>query len=53
MKQGQDYFEMEKTDRLCPLLSIVEIKQFGKLFFCVGEKCMWWHKCTEMKRRKE
>lgn len=46
MKQEQDYYEMEKTDRLCPLLSVVEMKQFGKLFFCVGEKCMWWQKCN-------
>lgn len=51
MEQEVDYFEMEKTDRLCPLLSVVEMKQFGKLFYCVGEKCMWWQKCNGERRK--
>lgn len=42
----KNYYEMEKTDRLCPLLSIVEMRQFGRLFYCVGKECMWWQKCS-------
>lgn len=54
MKQEQDYFEMEKTDRLCPLLSVVEMKQFGQLFYCVGEKCMWWQRiCQSIEEQHE
>ena len=51
MEQEIDYYEIEKTDRLCPLLSIVEMKQFGHLFYCVGKKCMWWEKCSEERRK--
>lgn len=54
MKQDIDYYEIEKTDRICPLLSVAEVRQFGRLLYCVGEKCMWWQSiCKSIEEQYE
>lgn len=37
---------------MCPIMSIITMKQSSEIFLCTKEKCQWWNKCNPVRSGK-
>lgn len=45
MAEKFNYYGLPGTDKVCPILSIAQIRFDGMVIECIGDKCQWYERC--------
>ena len=48
MAEQLNYYDLPGTNKVCPIMSIAQIRFNGNVIECVGEKCKWYQRCDAL-----